>query len=252
MPIPIAVAPGLYPPAGMSPPQVHHGVGGGDRLPSRRSGSSHRGRHVDGGGSTGRGEGGVGSGTAAFAGGCARGTPTLLQSGGVGFRLPLIVEDALRGGTDFAWDRATATGPGRGRGPPVGSARVGRVRNSVLRNLCERERCAYHGCARARGVARSSRGAPPIVAIRGNGEAKAYVSRPTLSSVTRHYQVVDMCWGDLAAKQVANSDLPARLADLDGRHRAIGAKVVKYVLPVRSGTYWTRRAGGPRAKATSS
>lgn len=51
----------------------------------------------------------------------------------------------------------------------------------------------------------------------------AWISGPEAA----HSQMLEMLRGDLAAKDAANSDLLARLADLDGRHRATGAKDAK-------------------------
>lgn len=49
-----------------------------------------------------------------------------------------------------------------------------------------------------------------------------------LQSEAEHSQMVEMLRGDFAVMDAAKSDLLARLADLDGVHRAMGAEVVKY------------------------
>lgn len=44
----------------------------------------------------------------------------------------------------------------------------------------------------------------------------------------KHSHVVESLRGDLAAKDATNADILARSADLDGRHRAMGANAVQY------------------------
>lgn len=44
-------------------------------------------------------------------------------------------------------------------------------------------------------------------------------------------QMVERIRGDLAARDAGNSAPMARLADLDGRHRALGNKVMHYAQP---------------------